>query len=170
MKHSNLFIASLLVVMALAGCAGREAVKSPTASAEEKNPPATAKPATAGAALSAEEQRLAALLAQHRVHFAFDSSAIDNEARAIIEAHAQDLIAHPTTQVTLEGHCDERGTAEYNLALGERRAHAVERMMKVLGVAAGRIKTVSYGKEKPLCTEHNEACWRQNRRVEIIYG
>jgi len=69
----------------------------------------------------------------------------------------------------LEGHTDERGTREYNLALGERRAKAVERMMKVLGVSSDRIKTVSYGEEKPIAMDHNEAAWALNRRVEIIY-
>jgi peptidoglycan-associated lipoprotein len=116
-----------------------------------------------------ERQRRAELLSQRRVHFAFDSSTIDDEARAIIEAHASHLVANSQLKVTLEGNCDERGTREYNLALGERRAQAVERMMKVLGVAVSRIKTVSYGEEKPLCQEHDESCWRQNRRAEIGY-
>lgn len=171
MKNRNLFIASLLVILALAGCAGHEAVKpQPSAAAEEKSTTAASAPAgVTGTALSEQEKQRAALLAQHRVHFAFDSSAIDNEARAIIEAHAANLVAKRQIKVTLEGHCDERGTREYNLALGERRAKSVERMMKVLGVAANRIKTVSYGKEKPLCSEHEESCWHQNRRVEIIY-
>ncbi|OGI39996.1 MAG: peptidoglycan-associated lipoprotein, partial [Candidatus Muproteobacteria bacterium RBG_16_62_13] len=104
-----------------------------------------------------------------RVHFAFDSSTIDDESRAIIEAHAAHLNANPALKVKLEGHCDERGTREYNLALGERRAKAVERLMRVMGVAANRMTTTTYGEEKPLDPEHNESAWRLNRRVEIIY-
>ena len=175
MKNRKHLVASLLVALALAGCGGEEAVKpSGTAGAgtapSAETAPSTEKSGAAGAALSDQEkQRRAELLAQHRVHFAFDSSAIDEEARAIIEAHAAHLVANPDIKVSLEGNCDERGTREYNLALGERRAQAVEKMMKVLGVSGNRIKTVSYGEEKPLCQEHNESCWRQNRRVEIVY-
>lgn len=167
MKNRHLLIASLLAVLALTGCAGHEAVKpQASAAAEEKIATAASEKAgAAGTALSEQEQ----FLAQRRVHFAFDSSAIDNDARAIIEAHAGHLVANKKIKVTLEGHCDERGTREYNLALGERRAQAVKRMMKALGVAANRIKTVSYGKEKPLCSEHEESCWKQNRRAEIVY-
>ncbi len=173
MNNRKHLAVSLLIALALAGCAGEEATK-PGAGGEKGAAPAQTAPAAdqsaAGAALSdREKQRRAELLAQHRVHFAFDSSAIDDEARAIIEAHAAHLVANPQIKVSLEGNCDERGTREYNLALGERRAQAVEKMMKVLGVAGNRIKTVSYGEEKPLCQEHNESCWRQNRRAEIVY-
>jgi peptidoglycan-associated lipoprotein len=173
MKNRKFLAASLLIVLALAGCAGEKATK-PTTGEEKGATPAETAPApgesAAGASLSdREKQRRAELLAQRRVHFAFDSSSIDDEARAIIEAHAANLVANPQIKVSLEGNCDERGTREYNLALGERRAQAVEKMMKVLGVAGNRIKTVSYGEEKPLCQEHNESCWRQNRRAEIVY-
>ena len=176
MKNTKHLAASLLLVLALAGCAGEQATK-PGAEGEKGGAAAQTAPAAeqgaGGAALSEQErmkaQRQAELLAQKRVHFAFDSSAIDDEARAIIEAHAAHLVANPSINVLLEGNCDERGTREYNLALGERRAQAVEKMMKVLGVAGSHIKTVSYGEEKPLCQEHNESCWRQNRRVEIVY-
>jgi peptidoglycan-associated lipoprotein len=109
------------------------------------------------------------LLAQRRVHFAYDSNAIDEEARAIIQAHAEYLAANPQIKVKLEGHCDERGTREYNLALGERRAQAVDKLMRVLGVNGSRITDTSYGEEKPLAPEHDESAWRLNRRVEIIY-
>jgi len=173
MKNRKFLASSLLIAFALAGCAGEEATK-PTAGDEKGTAPAQTAPATdksaAGASLSdREKQRRAELLAQRRVYFAFDSSTIDDEARAVIEAHAANLVANPQIKLSLEGNCDERGTREYNLALGERRAQAVERMMKVLGVAGNRIKTVSYGEEKPLCQEHNESCWRQNRRAEIAY-
>lgn len=173
MKNRKHLAVSLVIALALAGCAGGEAVKP---SSDEKGAtsaqtsPAGDKSGTAGTGLSdREKQRRAELLSQRRVHFAFDSSSIDDEARAIIEAHAAHLVANSQLKLTLEGNCDERGTREYNLALGERRAQSVEKMMKVLGVAGNRIKTVSYGEEKALCQEHNESCWRQNRRAEIGY-
>ena len=173
MKNRKYLVASLLIALALAGCAGEEATK-PTAGDEKGAAPAqtgtaTDKSATGASLSDKEKQRRAELLAQHSVHFAFDSSTIDDEARAIVEAHAAHLVANSQIKLSLEGNGDERGTREYNLALGERRAQAVEKMMKVLGVAGNRIKTVSYGEEKPLCQEHNESCWRQNRRVEIVY-
>ena len=171
MKNRKHLVVSLLIAFALAGCAGEQGVK-PSEGGGEKAAPAETAPAAGTTGPSAAElaaQKRAELLAQHRVHFAFDSSTIDDDARAIIEAHAANLVANPSINVTLEGNCDERGTREYNLALGERRAQAVEKMMKVLGVASSRIKTVSYGEEKPLCQEHNESCWRENRRVEIVY-
>jgi peptidoglycan-associated lipoprotein len=104
-----------------------------------------------------------------RIHFAFDSSAIDDDNRETLEAHAAYLSANPGISLKLEGHCDERGTREYNLALGERRAQAVSRMLVVLGIDNSRLTTTSYGEEKPLEEGHNEAAWKMNRRVEIIY-
>ena len=104
-----------------------------------------------------------------RIFFAFDSSKIDDNSRETLEANASYLSAHPDVKIKLEGHCDERGTREYNLALGERRAKAAAELMKVLGVDGSRISTVSYGEEKPLVDGHDEAAWSQNRRVEIIY-
>ena len=108
------------------------------------------------------------LLAIKRVHFKFDSSEIDDRSRRIIEAHANHL-SGKSVRIRLEGHCDERGTREYNLALGERRSQAVARVMRALGVKSSRIKKVSYGEEKPLDDGHNEAAWGKNRRVEIMY-
>ena len=103
------------------------------------------------------------------VYFDFDSFVVKEEFRGLIEAHAKLLGADRKKKLAIEGHADERGTREYNLALGERRAQAVERMVKVLGLTADRIKNVSYGEEKPVAMDHNEAAWALNRRVEIIY-
>lgn len=111
----------------------------------------------------------AALVAKRRVYFAFDSSQLDDENRKIVEAHARNMNANPNLRVHLEGHTDERGTREYNMALGERRAQTVERTLRVLGVAPNRVTVVSYGEEKPVAPGHNEAAWSQNRRVEIVY-
>ena len=110
------------------------------------------------------------LLSQRVVYFDFDRSSIKSEARAVIEAHAQHLAANPSARVTLEGHCDERGTREYNLSLGERRAKAVQQVMVLLGVSARQIEFVSYGEERPAAMGHSESAWRLNRRVELVYN
>jgi peptidoglycan-associated lipoprotein len=95
---------------------------------------------------------------------------VHDEDRAIIQAHADYLAQHPTVKVTLEGHTDERGSREYNIGLGERRAKAVAEMMKLMGVSADQISTVSYGEERPAALGHDESAWHLNRRVEIVYG
>jgi peptidoglycan-associated lipoprotein len=109
------------------------------------------------------------LLAVRIIYFEYDSSDIKSEDRATIEAHAAYLVANPNTNVTLEGHADERGSREYNLALGERRAQTVKRQMTLLGASPNQISTVSYGEERPAIEGHDDYSWSQNRRVEIIY-
>ena len=89
--------------------------------------------------------------------------------RGAIEAHARYLSEHSGAQITLEGHADERGSREYNVALGERRAVAVRQLMTLLGANASQIRTVSYGEERPAAAGHDESAWRLNRRVEIVY-
>ena len=99
-----------------------------------------------------------------RVFFETDRYDLSAEAQSQLQKQAAWLKQYPAVTVTIEGHCDERGTREYNLALGERRANAVANYMTALGVDAGRLSVISYGKERPQCTESNEACWAQNRR------
>jgi len=103
------------------------------------------------------------------IYFEYDSSDIQSEYREAVEAHAAYLVANPSTIVTLEGHADERGSREYNLALGERRAQTVKRRMTLLGASPDQIRTVSYGEERPAVDNHDDYSWSQNRRVEIIY-
>ena len=98
-----------------------------------------------------------------RVFFAFDHSDITPEAQAILQRQADWLKRYPNITLTVEGHCDDRGTREYNLALGERRASAAKRVLVALGVAANRIQTISYGKERPIVVGDNEQAWAQNR-------
>lgn len=156
----------LLVVFALAlnACASKP---------EESVQPTADEAVVQGAAeeglLAGEELGADGRPAVMRIHFAFDSSSIDSDNRETIEAHAAYLSANPSVNVKLEGHCDERGTREYNLALGERRAKAVVQMLAVLGIDRSRLTDTSYGEEKPLDEGHNEAAWKMNRRVEIIY-
>lgn len=102
------------------------------------------------------------------VYFDFDKSDIKAGERSKLQETARILKENPTFNVTVEGHCDERGTNSYNRALGDRRASSAEGYLASLGVAKSRISTVSYGEEKPVCTEHNEGCWSKNRRAHFL--
>lgn len=108
-------------------------------------------------------------LSQRIVYFDLDSSEVRAEDRATVTAHGQYLANNPNASTTLEGHADERGSREYNLALGERRANAVRQLLLAEGAAVQQIQTVSYGEEKPADPEHNEEAWSLNRRVELVY-
>ncbi len=101
------------------------------------------------------------------VYFGYDSAELTDEARATLEQHARWLQAHPEARVSVEGHCDERGTVEYNLALGEQRAKAAADYLGTLGLPAQRLSTVSYGKERPIESGHDEAAWAKNRRAHF---
>jgi peptidoglycan-associated lipoprotein len=110
-----------------------------------------------------------AFLAKRVVHFDYDSSELSSTDVQTLQAHAQFLMANANSRVALTGHTDERGTREYNMALGERRAKAVESFLVTTGVNANQLEAVSYGKEMPVATGNNEAAWKENRRVEINY-
>ncbi len=139
-----------------AGCAKKEPVEPA---------PAPAEPAPT---VSAPAQPEVAKPSTNSVYFAFDSSELDASARATLDAYAAWLNANADVSVRIEGNCDERGSREYNLALGQRRADAVRDYLTAQGVDAGRIDTVSFGEEKPVCTGTGEACWAQNRRADIV--
>jgi peptidoglycan-associated lipoprotein len=100
--------------------------------------------------------------------FELDSSDVSAEGQRVLQANAAVLKKYPTMQITIEGHCDERGTAEYNLALGERRALSAKNYMVSLGIPADRIKTVSYGKEFPFDAGHDDSAWQKNRRAHFV--
>lgn len=104
------------------------------------------------------------------VYFDYDKYDIRPDQQATLQADGQWLVAHPNARFTVEGHCDERGSTEYNITLGDKRANSVKEALVQAGVAADRIHTVSFGKEKPFCTESTEACWAQNRRGHLVYG
>ena len=110
-----------------------------------------------------------AFLAKRVVHFNYDSSDLSNEDYQTLQGHAQYLVANANSKVALTGHTDERGTREYNMALGERRAKAVESFLITNGVAATQLEAVSYGKEMPINAGHDENAWKENRRVELNY-
>ena len=103
------------------------------------------------------------------VYFDYDKSDIRGDQQAAIQADAQFLSQHSNISFTIEGHCDSRGSTEYNLALGDQRASSVKSALVSAGVSANRIKTISYGKERPFCMDENEACWQQNRRGHFVY-
>ncbi|MEP6993807.1 MAG: peptidoglycan-associated lipoprotein Pal [Acidobacteriota bacterium] len=100
--------------------------------------------------------------------FDYDQADLREDARSALAANAEWLKKYPTVQVLMEGHCDDRGTAAYNLSLGERRANAAKDYMASLGVDGSRLRTVSYGKERPFCNDSSESCWQQNRRAHFV--
>ena len=110
-------------------------------------------------------------LSKRSVYFDFDSNAVKDEYRGLVQAHSRYMTADKRdARIRIEGNCDERGSREYNLALGQRRAEAVKQVMTVLGVTSARIETTSYGEEKPAASGHDEAAWAQNRRADIKYS
>ncbi|MBV6415631.1 MAG: Peptidoglycan-associated lipoprotein [Steroidobacteraceae bacterium] len=109
------------------------------------------------------------LLGKRIIYFDFDRAELKPADEALISAHAAYLASHPATRVRLEGHTDERGTREYNIGLGERRAQTVRRALLLQGVAETQVATVSYGEERPAAAGSDEVAWAQNRRVEIVY-
>ena len=104
------------------------------------------------------------------IYFDYDRYDLGAEDKAAIEADAAFLKAHPSIKFTIEGHCDERGSTDYNMALGDNRANAARSALTKAGVPANQIRVISYGKEKPFCTESTESCWQQNRRAHFVYG
>ena len=165
---------SMLLAGLLAACASQQAKEESKAGVEERTPTQPeAQPSTAPA-----QQKPVAMdplhdpnniLSKRSIYYDFDKSIIRDEYRSLVEAHAQYLAGNRSARTTIQGNCDERGSREYNLALGQRRADAVKNAMTVLGAARSQIETVSFGKEKPRCTEHNESCWSQDRRSDIVY-
>jgi peptidoglycan-associated lipoprotein len=110
------------------------------------------------------------VLSKRSIYFEFDSFTVDEQYKPIVESHARYLAGNRNARVTLQGHGDERGAREYNIALGQKRADAVKRMMTLLGVQELQIETVSFGEEKPKNLGHDEASWTENRRVDIVYA
>jgi peptidoglycan-associated lipoprotein len=174
-------ILSLILALSLGfiagGCAHKPAGPAPAAGSEAVAP-STGTTAAAGSSDAGQAKALggatalgaeAALLAKTTVYFDFDSSEIKMEYAALVAAHGKRLAADHGLKVRLEGHTDERGSAEYNVALGERRAQAVKRALLLQGATEGQLTTVSYGEERPAAEGHDEAAWSQNRRVEIAY-
>jgi peptidoglycan-associated lipoprotein len=132
-------------------------------SSKEEKPAVSSGPAVSSAVRPGSQEDLKTNVGD-TVFFDFDSHAIRADAQATLQKQAAWLQKYPQVRLVVEGHCDERGTREYNLALGDRRAYAVKEFLVSLGVDANRLTTKSYGKERPICSESDEACWAQNRR------
>jgi peptidoglycan-associated lipoprotein len=168
----------LVTVMALGACAHKPP-KDTGAPASNPVPAAGAQANGAGGSGAADANAAGGgvdvagptegILAQRTIYFGFDSSEINPEGTALISAHAHYLVAHASLHVRLEGNTDERGSREYNIGLGERRAQAVRRAMLLQGVAETQLSTVSYGAERPAVDGHDETAWGKNRRVMINY-
>lgn len=109
------------------------------------------------------------ILSKRSIYYDFDSFLVKDEYKPIVQAHANYLRANRAAAVILQGHADERGSREYNLALGQKRSESVRKLMELLGVGGNQVEAVSFGEEKPRCTESTEACWAENRRVDIVY-
>jgi peptidoglycan-associated lipoprotein len=166
---NHLKFAAIAAALVVAGCASKPKP------APEAPPPAP--PPAASTQSQVESTVVPGSVQDFRVnvgdtvHFDYDKFAVTSEDRDILQRQAAWLQKYSQVRVTVEGHCDERGTREYNLALGARRANAVKEYLVSLGVSSARVDTISYGKERPICTESNESCWGQNRRgVTTITG
>ncbi len=175
MKKPVLLLLALALVSTLPACGKKKLPPPPppAPAAPEVPPPAPPPPPPPQVAPQVDEYaRLKAMSAEEidklgllgTVYFAYDSADIRESERPTLTKNADLLKKYDFLRVTVEGHCDERGTVEYNLALGERRSKAAIDYLVSLGVPVERLKSVSYGKEIPVCTESNEACWQKNRR------
>jgi peptidoglycan-associated lipoprotein len=181
-RVSRLFVGAAAAAL-LAACTSVPLDEKPAPVAEKSTPP-TAAPAPAPA--PAPDTRTVARvdaapkpidplndpasgLGKREVFFDFDRFEIKPEYIALVEAHGRYLAARKDRKVVIEGNADERGSREYNLALGQKRADSVKNRLKLLGVTDAQIETVSFGEERPRCTQHDESCWSQNRRADIVY-
>jgi len=181
-------VVMLVLGVTVAGCAKRPALTqasspAPTGAAMAPPPPVvqapppaavapaeqpSAAPAPAPLAPPPAPREFAAVPEMRDIHFDFDRYDIRAGDAEILRANARWLQQHGDQLVLIEGHCDERGTNEYNQALGDRRAKATMNFLVGQGIKADRISTISYGEERPICTEHNESCWSQNRRAHLL--
>jgi peptidoglycan-associated lipoprotein len=136
---------------------------------EQKAEPVKEEPKPEAAAKEEVTERAAAgATGLQPIHFDFDRSLVRDDAKDVMKANAEWLKANPKAKVKIEGNCDERGTREYNQALGQRRAGSAKKYLTDLGISANRISLISYGKEKPACSESTESCWQQNRRDDFV--
>jgi len=184
----KLFMAALVAVF-LAGCQSTPTTDESAAPIDDKSAASgatTAGTGTAGAATSGVTGSAVggsgagtgagalrdpnSILSKRSIYFEFDSFVVRDEFRPVVEAHAKYLAANKGARLTIQGHADERGSREYNIALGQRRADAVKRMMTLQGAQDSQIETVSFGEEKPRNAGHDEAAWAENRRADLIYA
>jgi peptidoglycan-associated lipoprotein len=166
MRKLVLVFIALLMVAALIGCS------TPQATKPDQSGPAADGPAVKQDATTQTQQDIAAVSKEIEarigdIYFAYDKYDLDGKSKTTLKNLAS-ILAKKNVNVTVEGNCDERGTKEYNLALGDKRASAAKQYLISTGISSSRISTISYGKEKPVCTESTEACWAKNRRDHFI--
>lgn len=175
MKNVALYLAA--AALAIAGCAKEEKPAEVTQSTpgtgttQQPGSSSSTKPSVSTTTTGTEggDWRNNPSLAKRSVYFDYDSNAVKDEFQSVVQNHSRYLGGKRDMRIRIEGNTDERGSREYNLALGQRRAEAVKKVMTVLGVQDGRIETVSYGEEKPQSQGHDEQAWAQNRRADIKY-
>jgi peptidoglycan-associated lipoprotein len=173
-------VALYLAIAALAaGCASKEARQDApvtdrstgaTPSTAATSPGSTATPSSTARVEGNPLRDPSSILSKRSVYFDYDSNAVKDEYRGLVQAHSRYLTDKRDARIRIEGNADERGSREYNLALGQRRAEAVKKVMSVLGVGDDRIETISFGEEKPASQGHDEQAWAQNRRADIKYA
>ena len=152
----------LLITSLVAGMSACSGIKK---KGEEDSAHDSAEPGSVAAAGTDE-----ASIEVRVIYFDFDKSEVKPEFQKLITAHAEYIAGHPDISVVLEGHADERGTREYNIALGERRAKAVKQMLILQGVAEKQLQVISFGEERPVALGHDDSAWSLNRRVELLYS
>ena len=179
-QRMNVTVIMLLSILVLWGCPKKAEVTTSPEPQKETAPsvaPAKEQPAAEQKTEptkeevkpeTANERAAAASAGLQPIYFDFDKSFIRDDARPVMKANAEWLKANPNVKIRIEGNCDERGTKEYNQALGQRRATSAKKYLTDLGISAKRISLISYGKEKPVCSEHTEDCWQKNRRDDYV--
>jgi peptidoglycan-associated lipoprotein len=172
----RILVVLLVACLGLTACAHKKPNEPPPAPASEVGAGSEANGAGANGAAAGQNAGddetagpQAGLLAKRVIYFDFDSSEIKGEGTDIVGAHAKYLASHPNARVRLEGHTDDRGSREYNIGLGERRAQSVRRALLLQGATEAQLSTVSYGAERPAVAGHDETAWAKNRRVEVVY-
>ncbi|MDD2720343.1 MAG: peptidoglycan-associated lipoprotein Pal [Gallionella sp.] len=162
-------VVSIVLLNLLAACASQKPHEAPPVAPAA---PAAAAPTTAPVTPVAVDPLNDPnnILSKHSVYYPLDVAVVQEADKPVVQAHAKYLSEHSARHVRLEGNCDERGSNEYNLALGQRRADGVKKMLEQGGANAGQLESVSYGEEKPVGTGHDEASWSQNRRTDLNYA
>lgn len=169
-------VLSIAIATLVAACGSQE-VKKDVPVADRTTPPSQPTQPTTGQTTPTTQPTITAnpltdpknILSQRSVYFDFDSNVVKDEYRGLIQAHAKYMVDKKDAKARVEGNCDERGSSAYNLALGQRRADAVVRALKIYGVKDAQMEAISWGKDKPVATGHDEAAWALNRRVDLQY-
>lgn len=163
---------STLLVSLLAGCAGQDVKDQPKAAVEDRTATqagADVKPAGQQTVTANPLKDPNNILSKRSVYYDFDKYDVKAEYKPMVEAHAKYLTGNKGAKLAVQGNCDERGSREYNIALGNHRADSVRKMMNVMGASDSQIEVVSFGEEKPRAACHDESCWKENRRSDIVY-